>query len=321
MKTTNEDTSHDTINNNSQNTSQLRESMHEYSHRAISPALEEILYKPFNVLDHGFIRVIDYMGNDNSIVQAARVSYGHGTKKINQDKALINYLMRHEHTTPFEMCEIKLHVKLPIFIARQWIRHRTANVNEYSARYSVLENEFYIPQPKDITCQSQSNKQARTNQQLNNHQIEQILEILKNHSVESYNKYTELLKQHDTSTQNALAREIARIVLPVNFYTQWYWKIDLHNLLHFLKLRASPHAQFEIQQYANIILNIVKMWVPFTYDAFMNYSFNSKSLSQEAIASIKQTFIKHNIKEDEIQHSMSDGEWQEYSELFFKKNT
>ena len=211
---------------------------HQPTGRATVTALEEILYQPLPVLDHGFVRVIDYMGDDSAIVQAARVSYGTGTKQLRQDAGLINYLMRHRHTTPFEMCEIKYHVKLPIFVARQWIRHRTANVNEYSARYSVLEREFYIPAPENLAAQSAANRQGR-GALLQGAEAARVLEILKEDSARCYQHYEEMMNERADGSQidetrDGLARELARMNLPLNIYTQWYWKIDLHNLLHFL---------------------------------------------------------------------------------------
>src|SRR5579862_5837520 len=222
--------------------------------RATVPALEELLYQAMPVLDHGFVRVIDYMGDDAAVVQAARVSYGKGTKKVSEDKGLIQYLMRHRHTTPFEMCEIKYHVKLPIFVARQWIRHRTANVNEYSARYSILDNEFYIPAPEHLAAQATTNRQGRGDV-LEGAAAKRVLDLLREDSERAYAGYAAMLNE-DAAGNPAdpawpgLARELARMNLSLNFYTQWYWKIDLNNLMHFLSLRADPHAQYEIRAYA-----------------------------------------------------------------------
>ena len=261
--------------------------------RVTSSSLERILYKPFKVLDFGFIRVIDYMGDDTAIVQSARVSYGGGTKKVSNDKGLIRYLMKNWHTTPFEMCEIKLHIKLPIFIARQWIRHRTANVNEYSARYSILDKEFYIPKPQHMSSQSTTNKQGRGGN-LSKKDTERFLKILKDDAERNYKHYEDMLNENQSGEiknddKTGLSRELARINLTLNTYTQWYWKIDLHNLLHFLYLRDDPHAQYEIQAYAEIILNkIVKRWVPYTYDAFKEFQLESYNLSKTAIEIIKK---------------------------------
>ena len=225
--------------------------------RATVPALEEVLYEPMPVLDHGFVRVIDYMGDDAAIVQAARVSYGKGTKKVSDDAGLINYLLRHRHTTPFEMCEIKYHIKVPIFIARQWIRHRTANVNEYSARYSVLDREFYIPSADQLASQSTQNHQGRGDL-LQGEEAQRVLDILKEDATRNYDHYIEMLNEDEKGevvdeSNSGLARELARMNLTLNMYTQWYWKIDLHNLLHFLSLRADAHAQYEIRVYADDI--------------------------------------------------------------------
>jgi thymidylate synthase (FAD) len=290
--------------------------------RNTARALEDILGQKLQVLDHGFIRVIDYMGDDGAIVQAARVSYGKGTKKVSDDRGLIRYLLRHRHTTPFEMCEIKLHVKLPIFVARQWVRHRTANINEYSARYSVLDNQFYVPDPKYLeslqeeefiqkkedegqrdlfgvqpaavthtAAQSTANKQGREHV-LSHEETEEVLKIIKRHSEASYRRYVELLNEENgrklDERKMGLARELARIVLPTNFYTQWYWKVDLHNLLRFLSLRADPHAQYEIRAYAERILDIVHKWVPVTARAFEDYIRGSVSLSSAGVAIVRR---------------------------------
>ena len=271
--------------------------------------LEKIIYKTFNVLDHGFVRLIDYMGDDSSIVQAARVSYGKGTKKINQDKNLINYLLSHRHSTPFEMNEIKLHVKLPIFVARQWIRHRTANVNEYSARYSILEREFYLPELKNIQTQSDINNQGRGTG-LKTSKAKLKRELIKKHSHNSFDNYSYLLNENEEGEiidlqEEGIARELARMTLPLNSYTQWYWKIDLHNLMHFLSLRFDPHAQLEIRVYADIIMDIMKKWVPLTYDAFIMHRMNGFSLSSTGVEFVKsliknKKFDKTSISKREL---------------------
>jgi thymidylate synthase (FAD) len=287
--------------------------------RPVAPELEEILYQPFEVLDHGFVRVIDYMGNDSAIVQAARVSYGAGTKKVSADQALINYLMSHRHTTPFEMCEIKFHIKLPIFVARQWIRHRSASVNEYSARYSIMEDEFYIPNTDNLSAQSKINHQGRDEKNILNHQEQkQVLEILKQDAKNSYQNYLQMINQdHDGNIiddeKEGLARELARINLPINCYTQWYWKIDLHNLLHFLHLRADKHAQYEIRVYADLILELVKKWVPAAHGAFVKYRQNSKNLSSAAIAVIKKFAKGQKVTQEESGLSLR--EWSELQSL------
>jgi thymidylate synthase (FAD) len=226
--------------------------------RAVSEGMEDLLYHAHPVLDHGFVRVIDYMGDDSAIVQAARVSYGAGTRHVSNDEGLIRYLMRHWHSTPFEMCEVKFHVKLPVFVARQWIRHRTANVNEYSARYSILDREFYIPAPEHLAAQSTTNNQGR-GEVLAGPEAARVLDLLKTDAARAYDHYEEMLSQDG---QAGLARELARMNLPANIYTQWYWKTDLHNLFHFLRLRADPHAQYEIRAYAEAMLDITAAWVP-----------------------------------------------------------
>src|ERR1043165_8397729 len=234
--------------------------------RPISPALEEILFQALPVLDHGFVRVVDYMGDDAAVVQAARVSYGRGTKKVSEDRGLINYLMRHRHTTPFEMCEIKYHVKLPIFVARQWIRHRTANVNEYSARYSILDKEFYIPAPAQLAAQSTVNRQGRGDV-LTGDEATRVLDMLRDDAERCYRDYAWMLNEDESGNpvdenRSGLARELARMNLTLNTYTQWYWKTDLHNLMNFLRLRADAHAQYEIRAYAEAMLGTMAAWVP-----------------------------------------------------------
>ena len=282
--------------------------------RSTVPELENILYKPFEVLDHGFVRVIDYMGDDSAIVQAARVSYGKGTKKISNDKGLIKYLMRHRHSTPFEMCEIKFHVKLPIFIARQWIRHRTANVNEYSARYSILDKEFYLPSADNLAAQSTSNRQGRGDV-LEGEQAKEVLELLKNDAERTYENYESMLNErYDGSTINenkkGLARELARMNLTLNTYTQWYWKTDLLNLMNFLRLRADSHAQYEIRVYADIMLDTVKKWVPITYDAFMDYRVGGTEVSAKG-----KVIIQKLIKGEEVDVDSSGLSKREWNEL------
>lgn len=287
--------------------------------RITSSSLERILYKQFKVLDSGFIRVMDYMGDDTAIIQSARVSYGEGTKKVSNDKGLIRYLMKNWHTTPFEMCEIKLHIKLPIFIARQWIRHRTANVNEYSARYSILDKEFYIPKPQHMSSQSTTNKQGRGSN-LSKKDTERFLKILKDDAERNYKHYEDMLNENQSGEiknddKTGLSRELARINLTLNTYTQWYWKIDLHNLLHFLYLRDDPHAQYEIQAYAEIILNkIVKKWVPYTYSAFKEFQLESYNLSKTAIEIIKKRLQGKKISYEKS--GLSRREWIELTNKF-----
>jgi len=257
--------------------------------RAIAPALEEILYEALPVLDHGFVRVVDYMGNDEAIVQAARVSYGRGTKSVRNDAGLIAYLMRHRHSTPFEMCEIKYHVKLPVFVARQWIRHRTANVNEYSARYSILDREFYIPAPAQLAAQSAANRQGRGDV-LEGEEAAWVLETLRRDAETAYDHYQEMLNEGEGAdpARQGLARELARMNLPLNVYTQWYWKVDLHNLFHFLMLRADPHAQYEIRVYAEAMLETVKRWVPLAFEAFADNRLGGAELTAGQLAVVRR---------------------------------
>ncbi|MCH9753374.1 MAG: FAD-dependent thymidylate synthase [Alphaproteobacteria bacterium] len=283
------------------------------THRDISPALEEILHKPIKILDHGFIRVIDYMGNDSSIVQAARVSYGSGTKKVNQDKGLISYLMRHYHNTPFEMCDIKFHIKLPIFIARQWIRHRTASVNEYSARYSILGKDFYMPEKDQMAVQSKTNMQGRGDL-LSPEQAEKVSALLREDSERCYKHYEEMLNEDaEGNTVNEdnpkFARELARMNLTMNYYTEWYWKINLHNLLNFIRLRADNHAQYEIRVYAQAMLDIVKRWVPFTYEAFDEHRMNGSNISRKGMEVVKQMIAGKEVTQEES--GMTKREWNE----------
>ncbi len=287
--------------------------------RPVSLELEKVLYQPFEVLDHGFVRVVDYMGNDSSVVQAARVSYGQGTKKVNADKALINYLIANRHTTPLEMCEIKFHIKLPIFVARQWIRHRTASVNEYSARYSIVEDEFYVPKAENLSAQSKINHQGRDeNNVLNAAESKRVLEILKNDALKSYDHYLEMINQDSAGNivdkdKEGLARELARMNLPLSCYTQWYWKIDLHNLLHFLNLRADSHAQYEIRVYAQIMLNLVQKWVPHCFEAFVKHHKNGQNISQPALEVIKKMLKGEKVAQENSGLSMR--EWSELEQI------
>ena len=274
--------------------------------RTVSPGMESHLYTAYPVLDHGFVRVIDYMGDDAAICQAARVSYGKGTKSVQNDEGLIRYLMRHWHSTPFEMCEVKLHVKLPVFVARQWIRHRTANVNEYSARYSILDREFYIPAPDKVSAQSVVNNQGR-GEVLTGAEAAQVLEILKADSTRAYDNYEAMISQDG---QQGLARELARMNLPANIYTQWYWKVDLHNLFHFLRLRADAHAQYEIRVYADEICKIVADWVPFAYRAFEDYRMGGATLSATALDCVRRMVAGEQVTQETS--GMSKGEWREF---------
>ena len=295
-----------------------QQSQQNVTKRTVSVELEKILYEAISVLDHGFIRVVDYMGEDSSIVQAARVSYGKGTKKVSTDSGLIKYLMRHRHTTPFEMCEIKYHVKLPIFVARQWIRHRTANVNEYSARYSILDKEFYLPSKEHLAAQSKNNRQGRGNL-INGKQADAILDMLKQDAERTYKNYEEMLNERFDGTtideaKDGLARELARMNLTLNTYTQWYWKTDLLNLLNFLNLRADNLAQYEIRAYADVMLETVKKWVPIAYEAFVDYRVGGLELSSKSKLVIEK-MIKGQTCDFE-NSNLSKREWNELMESF-----
>jgi thymidylate synthase (FAD) len=295
----------------------LRGETHQ-TRRATVPALEEILYDAIPVLDHGFVRVIDYMGDDAAIVQSARVSYGKGTKRTRDDAGLINYLMRNAHTSPFEMCELKVHVKLPIFIARQWIRHRTASVNEYSARYSVLDTEFYVPEPAQLAAQSDANRQGR-DEVLGGDEAQAVLGLLRSDAEQSFDHYHQMLNRDDDgnevdSKRSGLARELARMNLPLSAYTQWYWKVNLHNLLHFLRLRADPHAQWEIREYAQVLMGIVQKWAPLTHHAFMKYNVGGVHLTDEGLVAIRRFIAGESVDPSSLE--MSPREWRELKETF-----
>ncbi len=274
--------------------------------RPTVPALEEMLFTPLPCLDHGFVRAVDYMGNDGAVVQAARVSYGSGTKKVSEDRGLIRYLMRHRHTTPFEMCELKLHVKLPIFVARQWIRHRTASVNENSGRYSILDREFYLPRPEDLAVQSTNNKQGR-GEELDADTSAEVLRLLRRDAEQSYDTYEALLDTHH------LARELARMNLGVNYYTQWYWKIDLHNLLHFLSLRIDPHAQYEIRVYGEAIAALTAAWVPLVWEAFQDYRVGAVTLSRQMLDVVRRRLAGEAVTLE--QSGLSKREWDELAQV------
>ena len=301
---------------------QEQQSQKNSTKRVTSPELEKVLYEAIPVLDHGFIRVIDYMGDDSSIVQSARVSYGKGTKKVSTDEGLIRYLMRHWHSTPFEMCEIKYHVKLPIFIARQWIRHRTANVNEYSARYSILDKEFYIPAKEQLSTQATNNRQGRGDL-ITGQQADEVLKILKDDAVRTYDNYEKMLNERFDGTiidekKSGLARELARMNLTLNSYTQWYWKTDLLNLMNFLFLRGDSHAQYEIRVYAEKMLDTVKKWVPITHAAFLDYRVGAAHLSSKGLKIVKSMINGNKVSYEDS--GLSKREWNELMEVIDKKN-
>ena len=301
---------------------QEQQSQNNSTKRVTSPELEKVLYEAIPVLDHGFIRVIDYMGDDSSIVQSARVSYGKGTKKVSTDEGLIRYLMRHWHSTPFEMCEIKYHVKLPIFIARQWIRHRTANVNEYSARYSILDKEFYIPAKDQLSAQATNNRQGR-GELITGEQADEVLKILKDDAVRTYDNYEKMLNERFDGTiidekKSGLARELARMNLTLNSYTQWYWKTDLLNLMNFLFLRGDSHAQYEIRVYAEKMLETVKKWVPITHAAFLDYRVGAAHLSSKGLKIVRSMINGNKVRYEDS--GLSKREWNELMEVIDKKN-
>lgn len=281
--------------------------------RTSSPALDDILGVPFKVLDHGFIRVIDYMGDGGAVAQMARVSYGKGTKTVNEDRGLLRYLMRNRHSSPFEGDEIKLHIKLPIFVMRQWIRHRTANVNEYSMRYSEPKDEFYCPELENIQLQATDNKQGRSGEMELEYkeEFQRVTSMTAERAKTAYNQHKAM----------GVARELNRMNLPLTAYTEAYWKIDLHNLLHFLSLRADPHAQYEIRVYAEVILEqIVKVWVPDIYEAFIDYVMEAETFSRQEMDIIKKVmymavtqskFVPH-IKEELTENGVSKREIAEF---------
>ena len=246
----------------------------------IVPEAEEILDKEFPVLNAGFVRLVDYMGGDSRIVQSARVSYGDGTKTVREDGALIDYLLRHQHTSPFEQVVLTFHVKMPIFVARQWIRHRTARVNEISGRYSVMRDEFYIPADMDVAKQSTDNKQGRSTEAVTHAYAASVQERLQNGQQRVYDEYKELVDE-------GLARELARVNLPLSMYTEMYWEIDLHNLLHFLKLRLDSHAQKEIRDYANVLLEITRKVAPMAVSSFENHQQHGVNFSGEEMEDLR----------------------------------
>ncbi len=281
--------------------------------RPTVPALEDRLFLAIPLLDHGFLRVIDYMGDDSAIVQAARVSYGRGTRRVSEDAGLIRYLMRHRHSTPFEMCEMKFHVKLPIFVARQWIRHRMANVNEYSARYSVMDREFYIPEPAQLAAQSEVNRQGR-GAVLDGAEADDVLALLRDDAARNYDHYAHMLNETPDGGvrdqgRRGLARELARMNLTLNTYTQWYWKTDLHNLLNFCALRADAHAQYEIRVYADAILDVVRVWVPAAYEAFQDYRLGAVTLSAQMLDVVRRRLAGETV--DQAASGLSKREWSE----------
>lgn len=247
----------------------------------IVPEAEKILDKEFQVLNHGFVRLVDYMGGDSRIVQSARVSYGDGTKTVREDAGLIDYLLRHQHTSPFEQVILTFHVKMPIFVARQWIRHRTARVNEISGRYSIMRDEFYLPADMDVAKQSTDNKQGRSTEPVTHQYAAEVQKKLEEGQKQAYSDYSELV-------ETGLARELARVNLPLSLYTEMYWQIDLHNLFHFLRLRLDGHAQKEIRDYAEVILEITRAVAPLATSSFENYMRNGVNFSGEEMEDLRK---------------------------------
>ncbi|MFL1463291.1 FAD-dependent thymidylate synthase [Roseococcus sp. DSY-14] len=284
--------------------------------RPVSPGAEAALFTARPVLDSGFVRLVDYMGDDGAVVQGARVSYGRGTKAVSDDRNLIRYLMRHKHTTPFELCVAKFHVRAPIFVTRQWFRHRTASINEYSARYSVLEREFYFPRPEDMAAQSATNRQGRA-ESLPPEQAEAALSLLREDASRAYDHYLHLLNADEDGkvldeSRTGLARELARMNLPINVLTQFYWQANLWNLLHFLKLRADPHAQMEIRAYAEAMLEIVQAWVPTVFEAFADYMRDAANISGPAMQVLRAMLAGEPVTQEAS--GLSKREWRELME-------
>ena len=246
----------------------------------VVPAAEEILDKEYPVLDKGFVRLVDYFGGDQRIVQSARVSYGEGTKSVSQDGALIDYLLRHQHTSPFEQVVMTFQVKMPIFVARQWVRHRTGRMNEVSGRYSIMKDEFYVPAEDKVSPQSTDNKQGRATEAFDKETADKIITKLEEGQKAAYESYNELI-------ESGLAREIARINLPLSLYTEFYWEMDLHNLFHFLKLRLDSHAQYEIRVYAEVILEMCRKVAPMATESFINHMNQGVSFSGEEMRALR----------------------------------
>ena len=268
--------------------------------------MNEIPKDAIKCLDKGFVRLVDCMGGDDAIVQAARVSYGKGTSKVAQDRGVIRYLMRHRHTTPFEMVEFKFHCKMPIFVARQWVRHRTANINEYSLRYSEARDEFYYPDPKHIEFQSALNMQGRMGE-VSDDLKQKVQDYFKEISERSFEIYSEL-------NNAGVARELARAILPVNLYTEWYWKNDLHNLLHFIGLRSDDHAQYEIRVFSDAMAKSVKAAAPFAWEAYQDYVIEGMRFSK-----IEQSLLEKKLPNRVIDDISEDLAYQLTASLHFNK--
>ncbi len=251
----------------------------------VVPEAEALLDKELPVLDKGFVRLVDYMGGDARVVQSARVSYGAGTKTVREDAGLINYLMKHGHTSPFEQVVLTFHVKTPIFVARQWVRHRTARMNEISGRYSVMADEFYVPQAEHVRPQSNKNRQGRSDDQLDASVQEEFLKTIEEDQIAAFRRYESYLQQD-------VSRELARINLPLSLYTQFYWQIDLHNLFHFLHLRLDSHAQLEIQEYGKVIATCAEAVAPMSYAAFKEHSLSGVRLPGKTVRAVRDFLQK-----------------------------
>ncbi|MBS1721299.1 MAG: FAD-dependent thymidylate synthase [Armatimonadetes bacterium] len=247
--------------------------------RTVVPEAEALIDHPIPVLDKGFVRMVDYMGGDERIVQSARVSYGAGTKTVREDRGLIHYLMRNWHTSPFEQVQLTFHTKMPIFIARQWVRHRTARLNEISGRYSVMKDEFYVPNPAQIRFQSKNNKQGRSDETLDFDEAMAVIQQFEEEQKAIYRNYESLLEKN-------VARELARVNLPLSLYTEWYWQIDLHNLFHFIRLRLDPHAQYEIRVFAEALAQCAKAVAPLAYEAFEEHILGSITFSRSELEAL-----------------------------------
>jgi thymidylate synthase (FAD) len=263
-----------------------------------SPEAEAILDTHLEVPSNGFVRLVDYMGSDQSIVQAARVSYGAGTKSVREDRGLIRYLLRHDHTTPFEMVVLKFHIKAPIFVIRQWMRHRTASINEESGRYSIMKEEFHEPSPGDVGYQSKDNKQGRSNDEVSPEVVQRFLDFLKQDRDSAYAHYEQFL-------QDNVARELARIVLPLSLYSEFYWQMNLHNLMHFLRLRMDPHAQKEIRDYANRVAECAQAVAPMAWEAFEEYKLQGASFSGTELALLRRLISGEPMPDDAFDGSKS----------------
>jgi thymidylate synthase (FAD) len=273
--------------------------------RTTVPEADAILDKEFQVLDHGFVRLVDYLGGDARIVQSARVSYGEGTKTLREDKTLIDYLLRNKHTSPFEQVILTFHVKMPIFVARQWIRHRTARLNEISGRYSVMRDEFYTPQPDEVRFQSKRNKQGGSTQDVPDAMREKVIALLQQEQQQLYGDY-------ETMLEDGIARELARINLPLSLYTEMYWQIDLNNLFHFLRLRMDWHAQYEIRVFGDTMAQITKAVAPMAYEAFEEHLLHGRNFSKTELELLRAALDLGKLAEATLKSDMRETRQQEF---------